>query len=134
MKKLKKIIAVVLLVLIVSSCFSVNSFAGCSHNYPYTAQQSYHYYDYVSHIIRIKYICTNCGSVIHIEEHQQSHSDRNNDGLCDYCSAGSSNSGGSSSSSGSTGSFILDVLLFILSIPLGIIMLPFNLIGMIFGL
>ena len=134
MKNLKKSIAVVLLVAIVISCFSINSFAGCGHDAPFTAQQTYHYYDSISHVIRIKYICTNCGSVVHIEEHQQVHYDRNGDGLCDYCSAGSSSSGGSGSSSGSTGSFILYVLFFILSIPLGIIMLPFNLISMIFGL
>ena len=131
---MKKIISVVLLLIIVISCLSITSFAYCSHNSRYEAQQSYQYYDSVCHVIRIKYICTNCGSVVNIEEHQQVHYDNNNDGYCDYCRSGSS---GSSSSDVTTGSVVLDaiseVLGFIIALPLYIITFPFNLIASIFG-
>lgn len=134
---MKKFISVILLLTIIISCFSITSFAACSHNFRYTAQQSYHYYDSICHDIRIKYVCTNCGSVVHIEEHQQVHSDNNRDGYCDYCRSGSGSSSGSSSSSDSTGSFFLDavieVISFIIGVPLYIISLPFELIFSILG-
>lgn len=131
---MKKFISVVLLLTIIISCFSITSFAACSHHYQYVAQQSYHYRDSISHDVRIKYICTNCGNVVNIEEHTLTHSDSNGDGYCDYCRSGS---GGSSSSSDSTGSSFLDVVIevisFIIGVPLYIVTLPFNLIAMIFG-
>ena len=134
---MKKFISVVLLLGIIISCFTITSFAGCSHNGRYVAQQSYNYYDSICHVIRIKYACANCGAVVNIEKHKQVHYDNNNDGYCDYCRSGSSSSSSSSSSNVSTGSVILDgiseVLGFIIAVPLYIISLPFNLIAFIFG-
>lgn len=133
---MKKFISVVLLLTIIISCFSITSFAFCSHNFSYTAQQSYHYYDSVCHEVRIKYICTNCGSVVNIEEHKLTHSDSNRDGFCDYCRSGSGGSSGSSSSSNSSGDIfyvIGEILGFIISLPIYIVTLPFNIIAALFG-
>ena len=133
---MKKFISVVLLLTIIISCFSITSFAYCNHNYSFTAQQSYHYYDSVSHEVRIKYICTNCGNVVNIEEHKLTHSDRNNDGYCDYCRSGSGSSSSSSGSSNSSGDIfyvIGQILGFIIGVPIYIVSLPFNLIAALFG-
>lgn len=132
---MKKFISVILLVAILLSCFSLTSLAACSHNYRYVGEQTCHPYDSVCHVIRIKYICTNCGSVVHIEEHEQVHSDNNYDGYCDYCYYGSNGSGGSNNSSQGGGFFatLLNILGTILMIPINIIALPFQLILSIFG-
>jgi hypothetical protein len=132
---MKKFISVVLLVAIVVSCFSITSTAACSHNARYEAQQTYHPYDSICHVLRIKYICTNCGSVVHIEEHEQVHSDRNGDGYCDYCYYGSGSSGGSSSATQGGGFFegLGNILGAIIGIPLKIISFPFVLILSLFG-
>lgn len=130
---MKKFISIILLVTIAISCFSITASAGCPHNARYEAQQTYHTYDSICHVIRIKYICTNCGSVVHIEEHEQVHSDRNGDGYCDYCYYGAGSSGGSGSS-GQSGNFFDSVLGSIIAIPLRIILFPVYLILLIFGI
>ena len=128
---MKKIISILLLVTISISCLSITSSAGCSHSGRYEAQQSYHYYDSICHIIRIKYICTNCGSVVHIEEHEQVHSDNNGDGYCDYCRAGSGSSG-NTSNSGQGGGFF-GFLGSVFGAIFDIISFPFVLILSLFG-
>lgn len=132
---MKKLVSIILLITIAISCFSITASAGCPHNARYEAQQTYHTYDSICHVIRIKYICTNCGSVVHIEEHEQVHSDRNGDGYCDYCYYGAGSSGGSSSSGQSGGFFeaIGYILGAIIGIPLKIITFPFELIFSLFG-
>ncbi len=131
---MKKFISIILLVAIVVSCLSITSSAYCSHSGRLEATQTYHYEDSVCHVIRIKYICTNCGSTVHIEEHEQVHSDSNRDGYCDYCRSGSGSSG--SGSSGQSGGFfetIGYILGAIIGIPLKIIVFPFELIFSLFG-
>lgn len=130
---MKKVISVILLIAIVISCFSITASAGCSHNARYEGQQTYHVYDSICHVIRIKYICTNCGSTVHVEEHQQVHSDRNGDGYCDYCYYGSGSSGSSGGSS-QGGGFFDTVFGSIIAIPLRIILFPVYLILLIFGI